>query len=359
MFGMAGFFRLRFVTLALATIISAGCTANSIAQESFYDPDKYHHMPDGFRNLPGSLEREHTPFRFLRFFFKRLAKEYSAPTLPEGHVLPRAETLRQFAAVNSPRLTWIGHATFLISMDGLNILTDPFFSERASPFTFAGPKRYVAPALEIDDLPAIDVIVISHNHYDSFDLPALKKLATRTPETLVLVPLGLGSLVREAGFTNFHEMDWYDEAKVKDVTFTSTPTIHWSRRTLTDTNQTLWTGFMITGPSRKIWFVGDTGFGPAFERDIAPRVGPADIAIVPIGAFLPRDFMRPMHTTPAEALKLARIMGARVAVAMHWGTVQLGEDTPRQGMERFLAANEPGVTKKIMRIGESIDLGAL
>ena len=343
--------------IVAATLVLAGC-GSDFAQNGYYNPGKYHHTSEGFRNLPGALERKIEPIRFLRFFVKRMAYEFDPSSIPANHVVPADEARQQFAKAGNPRLTWIGHATFLIGFKGLNILTDPFFSRRASPFQNFGPERYVAPGMALQDLPPLDAIIISHNHYDSFDFPALTRLAQRKADSLVLVPLGLGDLTREAGFTNVREVDWYDQVKLGKVTFTSTPAIHWSRRNLGDTNQSLWNGFKIAGPGKSIWFVGDTAIGPMFEKEVAPRVGPVDIALVPIGAFLPRDFMRPMHTNPAEAVELARIMGAHTAIGMHWGTVPLGEDTPNQAVARFRAAQVPGVTKRLMRIGESISLDA-
>ena len=350
-------FRVMF-PIAAAALFLAGC-ASGIAQESRYGPGKYHHTETGFQNPPGSLKRQIEPARFFRFVSRRLTEEFDTSTIPPNHVVPYEEAKAQLAATPNPRMTWINHATFLIALDGVNVLTDPFFSERASPVAFAGPKRYVPPGLKIEDLPPIDVILISHNHYDAYDIPSLRTLAARKTDTLVLVPLGLGELTRRAGLTNVKEVDWYDQITVGGVKLTSTPAIHWSRRTLGDTNESLWNGFMIEGAGKKIWFVGDTGFGPVFAREVAPRVGPADIALVPIGAFLPRDFMRPMHTNPAEALRLAKIIGAATAVPMHWGTLPLGEDTPKDGLAAFAAASEEGVTKRVMRIGETVDLDGL
>ncbi|MEE2759952.1 MAG: MBL fold metallo-hydrolase, partial [Pseudomonadota bacterium] len=231
--------------------------------------------------------------------------------------------------------------------------TDPFFSERASPFSFFGPKRYTIPGLSLDELPRIDVIVISHNHYDSFDAQALKQIARTHPKARVLVPLGLAEPIREFGFTSVREMDWYETEKYDDVEFQATPAIHRSNRGIFDINQTLWAGFVIASPKHRIWFAGDTGLGPIFKEEVAPRIGSVDTALVPIGAFLPQDIMRAVHTTPEEGLELARIVGAKTAIGMHWGTLPLGEDKPKHTKERFEKTAAPGIRKVLMRIGET------
>lgn len=336
--------------LALWAIVLAACS-QGIENEEFFDAKKYHHTTEGFRNPPGSINRDIKPFRFIGFIFRRLTESLQPDLLPDGHVVARKEV--RYAAAANPSLTWIGHTAFLIRLGGLNIVTDPFFSERASPFSFIGPKRYAAPGLALDELPRIDVIVISHNHYDSFDAQALKQIARAHPKARVLVPLGLAKPIRELGFTSVREMDWYEKEKHGDVEFQATPAIHTSNRGIFDINQTLWAGFVIASPKHRIWFAGDTGLGPVFKKEVAPRIVPIDTALVPIGAFLPRDFMRPVHTTPEEGLELARIMGAKTAIGMHWGTLPLGEDKPKYAKQRFEAAAAPGIRKVLMRIGET------
>jgi L-ascorbate metabolism protein UlaG (beta-lactamase superfamily) len=247
----------------------------------------------------------------------------------------------------------------LIGYGGLNILTDPFFGHRASPFGFAGPQRYVPPGIPLDDLPKVDVILISHNHYDSFDDFSLERLAAKFPGALVLAPLGNGDPIRKFGFAEVPDMDWYDKIERGGVTFQMTPGIHWANRWPWDIGETLWGGFTISGAGPKLWFAGDTAIGPAFEREIAPKTGPVDIALVPIGAFLPRAFMEAVHVTPEEAVELARVMGAKAAVANHWGTLPLGSDEPREGRDRFLAAKVPGIRNVVMKIGETIPLDEL
>jgi L-ascorbate metabolism protein UlaG (beta-lactamase superfamily) len=344
--------KFRFGAASLVVFMLAACSPG-IDQEAFFDAAKYHHTGGGFRNPPGSLERDFKLFQFIGFVFRRLTETAETDVLPGGHVIAQADALGAAAAASATSLTWIGHATFLIRLGGLNILTDPFFSERASPVSFLGPKRYAPPGLGLKDLPRIDVILISHNHFDSFDAPALAQIARGHPAARVLVPLGLAAPIAALGFTNVRQMDWYETDTVGGVKIQATPAIHRSNRGLLDVNQSLWSGFVISAANHRIWFAGDTAFGPVYENQVAARVGPVDTALVGIGAFLPRDFMRPVHTNPEEALALARIMGAKTAIAMHWGTLPLGEDKPKLARQRFDAAPAPGIKKIRMRIGET------
>jgi N-acyl-phosphatidylethanolamine-hydrolysing phospholipase D len=341
----------RLIAITILAFILAACS-QGIDGEPYFDAAKYHHTAEGFRNPPGSLARDIKPFRFIGFVFRRLTETPEPDMLPPGHVLKPSDA----ASVPGPNLTWIGHATFLIRLGGLNILTDPFFSERASPFSFVGPKRFAPPGIALTDLPKIDVIVISHNHYDSFDAPALERIASDHPMARVLVPLGLAKPIRALGFTNVREMDWYETDSLGGVKFQTTPAIHRSNRGLFDINQTLWSGFVMSAPGHRIWFAGDTALGPVFKKEIAPRIGPVDTALVPIGAFLPRDFMRPVHVNPEEAVELARIMGAKAAIGMHWGTLPLGADKPRHARQHFEATPAPGINKILMAIGETRSL---
>ena len=350
-------FILRLLALAVPLLAIASCSGGGIEDQPFYDPSKYHHTAEGFRNPPDSPERIRRPGRFFSFLWKRLTEDTAVIELPEGHVLPTDEVKRQLSdAAQDARITWIGHATFLIGLNGLNILTDPHFTERSSPFSFAGPKRYAPPGLAIKDLPPIDVILISHNHYDSCDEGSLRALAKHSPKARVLTPLGLAATTKEWGFANTRDMDWFDAEEIGGITFTATPAIHRANRWLFDVNETLWAGFTIEANSKKIWFVGDTGMGPMFERDLAKKISPVDITLAPAGAFLPREVMRAVHTTPEEGLELARMMGSKTAIAMHWGTFPLGSDNPLDGQARFMGAPDNGVKKVMMRIGETREL---
>jgi len=356
-------FQVLLCVFANLTIFTTACSP-SFTQQPYYDPTKNHHTEEGFRNPAGSPVRVSRPFRLFRFIFQGLTEDFDHKSIPKDHILAKTEIREQLsAAPKDARITWIGHATFLIGLNGLNILTDPHFTNRASPVSFAGPKRYTPPALTITELPKIDVILVSHNHYDSLDEGSFRQLARHSPGARVLVPLGNADLLREWGMKNIREVDWYDIEKFGEVTFQSTPAIHRSNRSIFDVNQTLWSGFLITGvlgqATRKIWFAGDTGFGPVFKSEVTKKIGGVDFALVPIGAFLPQDIMKPVHTTPEEALLISRIMSAKVVIPMHWGTFPLGEDSPTLGKRRFLQAPAPSMNKVLMKIGQTLDLRKL
>jgi L-ascorbate metabolism protein UlaG (beta-lactamase superfamily) len=236
--------------------------------------------------------------------------------------------------------TWIGQATTLIQIAGLNILTDPFFSERASPLQWAGPRRVRSPGLAIDQLPDIDVILVSHNHYDHMDLPALRQLAARFNAT-VLTPLGNGARIARAG-RSFHvsELNWNDSVKLRNASFTLTPAYHWSKRTMFDRNKALWGAFVIETRAGIIYFGADTGYGDgATFRDIRRHFGPPRLSILPIGAYEPRWFMQPQHMNPAEAVQAHLDLESATTAAIHHETIQLTDeaiDAPRRDLAKAL-----------------------
>lgn len=228
-------------------------------------------------------------------------------------------------------VTPIGHATFLIQMDGLNILTDPIWSERFSPVSWAGPRRRQPPGIRFEELPPIDVVLVSHNHYDHLDFPTLNRLAEKGVPRAV-VPLGNLDLVRGAGIPTVEERDWWQTVRLSpEVTVTLVPAQHFSSRTLWDRNETLWGGFVVSGPSGNVFFAGDTGYGPHF-REIARRFPPIRVAILPISPFRPREANNPspyssvVHMGPAEAVQAHLDLGAPLSIAAHFQVFQLGAD---------------------------------
>ena len=253
-------------------------------------------------------------------------------------------------------VTFVGHATFLIQVAGINLLTDPVYSERASPVSFAGPRRVRAPAVRFDDLPAISLVLLSHNHYDHCDLGTLRALDRRFQPRLV-APIGNSRLLRSAGIRQVEEIDWWQSASAAPLPVTLTPAQHFSARSMFDRNRALWGGFLIEAGGRRILFAGDSGYGPHW-REIATRLGPFDLALLPIGAYEPRWFMKDIHMNPAEAVQAHLDLGARQSIAMHFGTFQLtpeGFDEPVRGLATAL--RQRGVSAEQFRtvdVGESV-----
>jgi len=307
-----------------------------------------------FRNPEGSRPQTAGLAEFVPFFLRR-AVGLKPPAIPPGHVLPRAEAVADLAAAGPDSLTWLGHASFLIRTGGLTILTDPFLSDYAGPLAGFGPKRYVPPGLPLDELPKIDAVVISHNHYDHLDSRALKRVPLNERAAAV-VPSGLGSFPSLRRFPDVRELSWGEGTLLKESLFTALPAIHFSGRTPFDRNATLWCSWSIVSPSLRIFFAGDTAYGPVFAETGA-RHGPFDFALIPIGAYEPASIMRPVHCNPEEAVSLGRDVGAETLVAMHWGTIVLTDEPTFEPPLRFRAAATragiPDGRAWIMRIGET------
>jgi L-ascorbate metabolism protein UlaG (beta-lactamase superfamily) len=252
------------------------------------------------------------------------------------------------------RVTFVNHATTLIQQDGVNVLTDPVYSERTSPFLFIGPKRVRPPGLKMTDLPPLDAVVISHNHYDHCDVPTLKKLQRGFPRLRIITGLGNKAFLEGEGVKNVTELDWWQSTKVGGLTVTSVPTQHFSNRSIGDADFTLWTGFVFTGPAGKTYFAGDTGFGPHFEQ-VGQKLGPFRLAILPIGAYRPEWFMHPIHVTPEEAVQAAKLLRAKLAVPMHYGTFALADDGETEPVDRLKAAADPKEWR-VLDFGEGLDV---
>jgi L-ascorbate metabolism protein UlaG (beta-lactamase superfamily) len=255
-------------------------------------------------------------------------------------------------------VTFIGHATFLIQTAAGNILTDPMYSERAGPLSVFGPRRVRQPAVQFDDLPPIAMVLLSHNHYDHCDLRTLGMLAKRF-DPIVVTPLGNGALVRSAGIRRVEELDWWQEAKASSLPVTLTPAHHFSARNPLDRNRALWGGFVMAVESARIFFAGDTAYAGHF-RDVRERLGPIDLALLPIGAYEPRWFMQAVHMNPAEAVQAHLDLEATVSVGMHFGTFQLtpeGIDEPLRALgEARRARDIPPSRFGTLRFGASMRL---
>jgi L-ascorbate metabolism protein UlaG (beta-lactamase superfamily) len=232
---------------------------------------------------------------------------------------------------NELRVTLVNHSTVLLQQRGCNILTDPVWSERVSPVSWAGPRRRRRPGVAFDNLPPIDVVLLSHNHYDHLDLPTLRRLAARGVSAFV-VPLGVAALLRSEKIGPVHELDWGAKVSLAGCTVHCVPALHFSARSLSDRNKTLWCGYMIECEDRLSYFAADTAFGDHFAW-IREKFGAPQVALLPIGAYEPRWFMSPIHMGPDEAVKAHRILGAGTSIAIHHGTFQLADealDTPKR-----------------------------
>jgi N-acyl-phosphatidylethanolamine-hydrolysing phospholipase D len=260
---------------------------------------------------------------------------------------------------SAPLVTWVGHSTFLIQYQGINILTDPIFSERASPVSFAGPKRLVEMPLGLEDLPAIDFVIISHNHYDHLDITSVSALGSNTR---FLVPLKLKDWFVEQGISaeQVIEFDWWDQHKFSNVSVSATPSQHWSARGLFDRNKTLWAAWHVQIAEFTFWFAGDTGYNPIQFKEVGERFKSIDLGLIPIGAYAPKWFMGPQHVNPEEALSIHRDIGARQSLGMHWGTFPLTAEPimqPKQRLAKAMAENDiDDTTFEVLAIGQTIEL---
>jgi len=313
----------------------------------------YHHLPDGtFRNPEGSPVRSNN----VKFSYRTFIKEKKKIDIivPKDHVIDKKivkENLAKFK--DEDYIAWIGHATFLIKLGETTIITDPVFSKNAGPLIF-GPKRYVEPAIQLKEIPKTDVFLLTHNHYDHQDMSTIRGFPYK--DAKVLLPLKLGKYFKR--YKDINEMDWYDEIQVSnDLKITFLPAVHWSKRSLTDTNKTLWGNFLIEYKNKKIFFACDTGYGNIY-KDLGEKYGPIDLSMINIGAY---DF-KPMfeksiyHTTPEEALNIAQDLKSKKVLGTHWGTFVLSLEPIMEPPVRFKnSAEKYGFNKEdaiIFKIGE-------
>jgi N-acyl-phosphatidylethanolamine-hydrolysing phospholipase D len=288
-----------------------------------------HHDTGGYRNP--HVEAAHGSllgFLRARLFSRERWARYDARR--DGRIPAATPALLTPGTVSAnASVTWIGHATVLVQHAGTNVLTDPILSERASPVSFAGPRRHSPPALTLAQLPRIDIVVISHNHYDHLDAPTLRALGNGPR---YFVPLGLREWFEKHGIDaeRITELDWWDvrviELPTTAITITATPSQHFSGRGVNDRNRTLWAAWALQWPDFSVWFGGDTGYNPIQFKEIGARFGGFDLGIIPIGAYLPRDFMGPVHVDPAAAVQIHEDIRARRSMAIHWGAFELAAE---------------------------------
>lgn len=316
-----------------------------------YDPRKPHHRPDGFRNNHRhDVEKSLAEVMRWRLDAARQGLP-PPPRTPIASTTPDHARLQAYAAnpaAAGPSVTWVGHATALVQLGGITLLTDPVFSERASPVRGVGPRRHQPPGLALHELPRVDLVLVSHNHYDHLDeasVRALKQQPGGPP--LFVVPLGLKAWLAARGIGQAVELDWWDSHPLpgRGVEVVLVPAQHWSARGLRDRMATLWGGFAVFSPDCHLFFAGDTGYSRDFQhmrQHFAPRQQPAlgggfDLALLPIGAYEPRWFMAAQHVNVEEALQIHADLGAKRSLGLHWGTFALTDeplDAPPQELAR-------------------------
>ena len=316
----------------------------------------YHHLPDGtFRNPEGSPKRDSNvkwSYKIFNAERKKIKIDF-----PEDHIVPREKVLKDLLQnKDSDYIVWIGHATFLIKLGDTTIITDPVFSKNTGPLTF-GPKRYVDPAIKLDEVPKTDLLLLTHNHYDHLDASTIRNFPHKN--TKVLLPLKLSKYFKR--FKDVNELDWYDEIQVnKDIKVTLLPAVHWSKRSLWDTNKTLWGNFLIEYKEKKILFASDTGYGNIY-KELGNKYGPIDVTFINIGAYnfypmMPVKDKSIYHTNPEEALQIGKDLNSKKIVGMHWGTVVLSLEPIMEPPKRFKDnARDFGYSRNdaiIFKIGE-------
>ncbi|MGT2474030.1 MBL fold metallo-hydrolase [Paraburkholderia terrae] len=361
--------RSRLVCAAIAlSAASANCAVG--AQQPDPSPDKLaesgiHHAPrteNGYENNDGPLARGSVwTWRWNRWTHGLPPPPANGYAFPVDH--PDVAWIK--ANRSDDTMTWIGHATALLQINGVNVITDPMFSERASPFTFAGPKRRVPPGLALDELPHIDVVLISHSHYDHLDTASVEALnAQPGGPPLFLVPLGIKDWLAKKGITNAQELDWGDETSDAGLDFWFVPATHWSARSLTDRNETLWGGWVVKTPAGaahpvSVYFAGDTGYSNDFKR-IGAAFGCVDLALIPVGAYGPRWFMGPQHVDPQQAVQIFEDVHAKKAIGIHWGTFELTDEAldepPKKLADATHEAGLPDDAFTVLHHGQMIRL---
>lgn len=306
-----------------SALVMISCLLLSTGCQSFqyYDSEKPHRGKKSFLNNYDNSPKANV----WKWYWERLTK--SKPQEPpfDPEILKvDLEYLRSNRTQTS--YTWIGHASALLQIEGVNILIDPVFSERVSPVSFLGPKRLVKLPVKIEELPSIDIVLVSHSHYDHLDLASLKELYKRDPEkTKFLVPLGNKALLESEGIQNVAEFDWWDKSGINGLKLVFTPAQHWSARSLWDHDQTLWGGWFVASEKFKFLYTGDTGYSKDFQ-DIHERLGGMDLAMIPVGAYEPRWFMKKQHVNPEEAIRIHQDLKAKTSIGVHWGTFRLSDE---------------------------------
>ncbi|MFC1815788.1 MBL fold metallo-hydrolase [Thermodesulfobacteriota bacterium] len=342
--------KLKLFVFCFITIFSTACAAQMPYSA------KSHHTKNGFRNL--NVSERHGFLDFLKWRWQRRWKK--RPDAGTYH-FPLANNDPAFlkSNINKTTLTWIGHATLLLQLEGKNILTDPLFSQRAAPVQWAGPRRVVAPGLSLKNLPPIDIVVISHDHYDALDKQSIVRLHQKSggANTIFYVPLGLKNWFTRLGISSVVELDWWEQRQEKNLRITAVPVQHWSKRSLFSRNKTLWAGWIIQSDTFRFFFCGDSGYTALF-KEIGAKLGPFDLSALPIGAYEPRWFMRRHHITPEEALQVHLDLQSKKSVGIHWGTLMLTDEPldepPRRLKNALKEKGNPIIDFTVLQHGETL-----
>lgn len=320
-----------------------------------------HHTEDGFRNIYiEDPEKNFFSFLAMRWFGEDSWPDHSeyADSIPFQQ-LDLQQVLRP---AEQPQISWLGHSTFLIQYQGINILTDPIFSDYASPTSLIGPKRYVPHTVDYKLLPEIDYVIISHNHYDHLDLSTLEQLLQQDDKPQYFVPLGIGDwlLKNDLPEEKFTQMDWWQEWQNGAIKVSAMPSQHWSGRGLWDRRKTLWASWYVQIDSFQFWFAGDTGFSEDLFKTIGSSVAEIDLALIPVGAYAPRDFMKAYHVNPHEAVKIHQLIGAAKSIGMHWGTFPLSAEKPTEPprllKKAVLQAHLQEEAFQVMTLGQTLQI---
>ncbi len=322
-----------------------------VVRTGFAQSTPSHHVDGGFRNTDPNFE-EAAFTKMAPWVIGKLGSVLSKPSADIPHTYNDGSIFKQSKAYT---VTWIGHSTCFIQCDGINILTDPVWSDKIGPVSWAGDARAVDPGIELNKLPPIDIVLISHNHYDHLDEQTILTLA-KNPATRFFVPLRIRDWFEDRGISNVEELDWWEGVSYNGLKIICTPTQHFSGRWLSDHNSTLWCSWVVLGKKRRLYFGGDTGYFNGFT-DIGKKFGPFDLTVLPIGAYEPRELMKPVHMNPADAVQAFLDLKGKKMMAVHWGTFKQTdeplEEPPKKLQEEIVKRNLHPEDFLIFMVGET------